>query len=136
MQPVTRRSIMVGSAAAMTAIPAVGLCKGSAEHVSSDLTDLIDKHRAAYKIFSDAIDRCSPLEEMERKTGRVKRALARAEREVDQAGDVEINLFYDLCGHRCQSLEEARIKAEYLLTTYLVRDTWDQEATELLRSFV
>lgn len=44
-------------------------------------------------------------------------------------------MFYEICGHPCQTIEEARIKAEYLLTTYLVKDNWDDESKALLESF-
>jgi hypothetical protein len=61
--------------------------------------------------------------------------LDRAERDRDAAADAELSAFSDVCAYRCNSLEEAKLKAKYLLTTYMVRDGWDDEAIALLKSF-
>ena len=53
----------------------------------------------------------------------------------DAAADAELSAFSDVCAYRCNSLEEAKLKAKYLITTYMVRDGWDDEAIALLKSF-
>ena len=55
--------------------------------------------------------------------------------EVDAAHDVEIAARSALIDHRCQSVDEARTKARYLLTTGTVKDWWDSEAKAFLASF-
>jgi hypothetical protein len=54
MKPLSRRSVTTGLAAAVTAIPAVGLGVGAKD--GSKLQELITAHRAAYKAFGKAID--------------------------------------------------------------------------------
>lgn len=55
MKPLSRRSVTTGLAAAVTAIPAVGLCKGV--ETDAELDRLIEQHRAAHDAFDLAIDR-------------------------------------------------------------------------------
>jgi hypothetical protein len=55
MKPLTRRSVTTGLAAAVTAIPVVGLCD-VAENASK-LPALIKAHRAAHRAFCKAITR-------------------------------------------------------------------------------
>lgn len=59
-----------------------------------------------------------------------------AEAACNGAAVAEERALLAICSSRCRSLEEARIKAEYLLTTTSVRDFWETPSTVLLRSFV
>lgn len=61
MKPLSRRAVTTGLAAAVTAIPAVGLCVGAES--ASELPGLIKAHRAAYRAFCNAIRRREKLEE-------------------------------------------------------------------------
>jgi hypothetical protein len=108
----SRRSVMAGSAAAVVAIPALGLATGA------ELHKLIQDHRAAYNAF---------VVELEKDDD--KRP------ELDAAHDVEIAARSALIEHRCQSVDDARTKARYLLTTGHVKDWWDEEAQAFLASF-
>ena len=66
MKPLSRRSVTTGIAAAVAAIPAVGLCKGAKE--SSELRELIKAHRAAHRAFCRAIDRLDVMTEAYKKS--------------------------------------------------------------------
>jgi len=59
-----------------------------------------------------------------------------ARRELSEADNAETEAALAVCSYRCRTSEEARLKAEYLLTTSLVKDSWDDEAKALLESFL
>jgi hypothetical protein len=116
MKPISRRCVTTGLAAAVTAIPAVGLCRGATE--GGELRSLIETHRAAVAAFTEALSRNEEGPE------------------VEATGEADIQAFWELCCYPCRNIREARVKAEYLLTTYLVRDSWDQDAKAVLESFI
>ena len=196
----SHRSVITGSAAVVTAIPAVGLAAG----VSDELNRLIEAHRAAHLAFGEAIDAEAAHGESQARevhvpcvmgdvrsvsgysrntcaeriasvyastTSRLKSALsgvdpkllkaalaetkmrhkeakaaleriwkesgrANVEERTSQAGDADLDTFAAVSAYRCRSLEEARHKAEFLLSTDHVHDTWEEDAQALLRSFV
>lgn len=205
MKALTRRSVTTGIVAVVTAIPAVGLCKGTPD--ASELRTLIKAHRAAYRAFCNAITREQRADLASRKGEPViknslacgfslylgrdecRRLVAReyaeywerikllsravpeaakttkaaldakkaddmalldrtfdehetrfgreaARRELNEADDDETDAALTVCSYRCRTSEEAKLKAEYLLTTSLVKDNWDDEAKALLESFL
>ena len=71
MKPLSRRSVIAGSAAVVTALPAVGLCKGAAVAASDDTETRIKYHtreleRAMYERYGRAVEilRFEPLDGM------------------------------------------------------------------------
>jgi hypothetical protein len=48
--------------------------------------------------------------------------LAQAERAWEATADAEEEAFMAICSYRCRTPDEARLKAEYLLTTSTVKD--------------
>jgi hypothetical protein len=62
--------------------------------------------------------------------------LPASDQEWEAASDAEDEAFSAVCSYRCRTPDEARLKAEYLLTTSTVKDNWDDEAKALLQSFV
>ena len=71
MKPLTRRSVTTGLAAAVTVIPAGGLCKGAES--DAELASLIEQHKAAYVAFDLAIDREEVARQLLRKANRLWR---------------------------------------------------------------
>jgi hypothetical protein len=198
MKSLSRRSVTAGFAAAVTAIPAVGLCKGL--EANGELDRLIAQHRAAEGEFGLAVDReeaargllrkgeptvasglgshyslyqgedqCRRLIAAEwakaswhlRQTARIApvaaeaegileakeaEAMARVDRafadynavkaDYEAADAAEADTLLAICSYRCRTVEEARQKAEYLLTTSLVKGFWPDEAQAVLESFV
>lgn len=59
-----------------------------------------------------------------------------AEAELHAACNADDQAFLAVCAYRCRTPEEAKIKAEYLLTTAMVKDSWDDDARALLESVV
>ena len=120
MKPLTRRSVTTGLAAAVTAIPAVGLCEG----VSQELRQLIEAHRVAWAAFEVEVD--YHIEHNETRDS------------YHDAFDAQEELFLQICSYRCTALEEQRMRAKYLLTCPTVRDFWDLSdapgALQFLRS--
>ena len=120
MKPLTRRSVTTGLAAAVTAIPAVGLCKG----VSQDLRELIEAHRSAWAAWLVEVDYHSDHDEV-------------GDRYHD-AFDAQEDLFLAVCSYRCRTADETRMKAEYLIDHPNVNDWWGDAtgSKELLRSLL
>ena len=92
--------------------------------MTANLAQRIDSYRAAYRAFVEAVDR-----DEQQETPATKEAYS----VTDKA---EIRALIAVCAYRCRTLDEAREKAEYLLTTpsLLKGDMTDHEAA-LLRSF-
>jgi hypothetical protein len=61
----------------------------------------------------------------EKETG----ALARAERQLEEASDAEMAAALAICAYRCSTLEEVRRKAEYALSIPLIKDSSGEELT-------
>jgi hypothetical protein len=208
MKPLSRRSVTAGLAAAVTAIPALGLAKGS--NGAPELRALIEVHRAAFRAFGQAIDREGQQEEAfeqsqvvvhcpmageaydisagrefceerlaaaygkqrdrlaplakvapdlakqaraaidaaeednrlvlerllaEEDTRKEASGFAEAERQYTAAEQAERDAAMALCDYRCQTIEEARIKAKYLATVPLIKDFANEELMALLGSF-
>ncbi len=122
MNPLSRRSVIAGSAAVVTAIPAVGLCRVAED--ASELRALVDAHRVADAAFSIQVDRFLNLVSFE------------YDEKWEAANDAMQDAFQALCDHSCSSIEEVRLKASYLLTTWMVKDAWDEDAKAFLELFV
>jgi hypothetical protein len=122
MTAIDRRKLMVGGAVGAAAAVAAVVPALAAATDTSDLTRLIEAHRAAFKAFDAAID---VEQELDGRQGSERKRSAAA----------ELDAFYEVCNFHCKSIEEAKLKAKYLLTTYLVKDSWDAEAKALLQSF-
>ena len=58
-----------------------------------------------------------------------------SERDYEAASEAEWDAFMAICSYRCHTPEEARRRADYLLTTSTVKDTWDENAKALLELF-
>jgi hypothetical protein len=86
---------------------------------------VIAEHRAKHKKDQAQLDRMWS-----------ESAQARIEQELDMTGGAELEALKAVCVYRCRNLQEAAIRAEYLLTTSYVRDTWDDHEKALLQSFV
>lgn len=198
MKPLSRRKAMTVVAAAPAAV-----VLGATAEASSDLPSLIEKHRAAYKTFGDAIDdleakkakvrnpevvvpcflgggfslyaghefceehilaayynqarRLKEMDRIEPKAAQQYRealqekqaenltlfnkmwedsGIAAAEAKQKTADEADWQAFQAICSYRCLTPEEAKLKAEYLLTTSVVRDSWEDETKALLKSLV
>jgi hypothetical protein len=57
--------------------------------------------------------------------------LAQAKRDCQEGMKADDDAFDAVCSYRCRSIEETRIKAQYLLTTAM---TWEDDAKALLKS--
>ncbi|MGA9826699.1 MAG: hypothetical protein WBQ53_17975 [Methylocystis sp.] len=63
--------------------------------------------------------------------------LAEVERRWKVTNDAETETAMALCSYQCKTIEEARIRVEYILQTPLIRDDGEGEYLEaLLRSFI
>jgi hypothetical protein len=63
--------------------------------------------------------------------------LAEVQRRWEATNDAETEAATALCSYQCKTIEEARIRAEYILQTPLIRDEGEGEyLTALLRSFI
>jgi hypothetical protein len=88
------------------------------------LASLIEAHGAAWRAFCEAIDRVESAETPS--TKQAWRVTDKAEKKAALA----------VCAYRCRTIEEARIKAEYLLGGLGLFDQWDECETALLQSFL
>jgi hypothetical protein len=199
VKPLSRRSVIAGTAAVVTAIPAAGFAADAKCLGTAELFELIEAHRVAYQAFGVAIDREQAAKELLlkgeptvdsglgehfslypgedqcrrliankyqnarrdlKRLRRMDQVAPQAEAIVDakeaeamaaidrafadynaaaancsDARDAEADGLTALCSYRCRTGEEASIKAEYLLTAGMVRDTWNEDAKALLESF-
>jgi hypothetical protein len=88
---------------------------------------LIEKHRAAYEAYLQAIDHAEET----------KAALPAADRAKDEANAAEIKAAVALCSYPCKTLDDVRIKAEYVLTAPIFSDGLEPDQIEaLLQSFI
>ena len=63
--------------------------------------------------------------------------LAEVQRRWEMTNDAETEAATALCSYHCKTVEEARIRAEYILQTPLIRDAGEGEyLTALLQSFI
>ena len=117
----TRRSVTAGLAAALTAVPSVGLCKGASD--ASELHSLIEAHRVAWAAFEVEVE--WDMREQVRDS-------------YHTAFDAQEELFLEICSYRCSTAGQYRLKGEYLLSCSTVQDFWVDDAApgvmELLQS--
>ena len=198
MKPVTRRSVMAGSAAVVAVLPTAALPLSA----SNECERLIQAHKDAYRALCEIIDSGAEekarkelfvpcmlgdtravsrysykyLEELldsayEQAVDRVQRTLKGLDQKImrlaltelkanrkkaqsaleriwkesgrdailktgDDANEAEQEAFASVTSYHCQSPREVRLKAEYLLSTATVKDTWDAAAKALLQSFL
>ena len=86
------------------------------------LASLIEAHRIAYAAFIVEVERDEEAE----KPSRAYKVADMAEKKAAIA----------VCAYRCRTLEETRIKSEYLLKAPGLYDQWDDKEKALLQSFL
>lgn len=124
--PTRRLFLAAGSAA--TVFGAITAAARGAE--ASDLRSLIAKHRVARETFCEAVD----IEEEADQTGV---GIDAAQALWQETNDAEKAAAIAVLSYPCQAIEEARIKAEYVLSSPLKDEIDDPELLmALLHSFV
>lgn len=123
----SRRKILAGGSAA-AALALVPLnCAAHAD--SSELQRLIEANRVARRVFCDAVD----IEQEAERTGLDVEA---ADLLWQEKNDAERASAIALLAYPCRTIEEARIKAEYILASPLKDEVHDWDLLEpFLRSF-
>jgi hypothetical protein len=123
-----RRLFLATTGAAAMAASALKSPARAAE--ASQLADLIERHKAARKAFCDAVD---AQEEAERTGEGVEEAEALWQ-ETDAA---ERASAVAMLAYPCRTIEEARAKGSYILTSPLHAEIHDHDLlAAFLRSFV
>ncbi len=85
------------------------------------LLDLIEDHRIAFDAHIEAIDHDNEINDDD------------SSARLDAASDAEDAMLTEVCAYQCETLDEARIKAEYLLS--MPDDLQDRHFAFLLESF-
>ena len=123
--PSRRLFLAAGSAAAVFG----GLHQAAAAE-NSELKALISAHSVARQAFCDAID----VEQVAERTGEGVEA---ADALWQETNDAEIAAAIAMLSYPCRTIEEARIKAEYILSSALHGELNDSDLyMPLLRSFL
>jgi hypothetical protein len=96
---------------------------------NSELINLIARHRAARQVFCDAVD-------VEQEAERTGEGVEAANALWQETNDAEVAAALAMLAYPCQTIDEARVKAEYILASPLKSEISDWGLLEpFLRSF-
>jgi hypothetical protein len=128
-----RRSALAKAGLGIAAGLSLGTVSAAAAHdatISPELLHLIEAHRIAWNAYRASLTKYSEIEEAFFKAYPMRHrlseadeeahgeafGLAESDREVGSMSDVEYDAALELCGYRCFTRREARLKAAYVLT--------------------
>jgi len=104
--------------------------------LSNIAPELAEQALAAFD--SKEIENMALIDELfaEEAARREKFGLAEAERRREETGEAERVAALALCSYQCQALEEARIRAEYIMQASIIHEDEGEYFSALLRSFM
>ncbi len=131
--PLDRRSFVSGLTG--TALAIAPITVASAGSASSTLQGLIDAHKVAHNVWRAAEIRLEELNARYDIARDYQSQFVAAEHATYVTNDADEEAFIAVCAYPCESLDEARIKAEYLASIPL--DMMGNEHLEaLVQSFL